>query len=606
MDANQKNLAAYHEENLLLRTKALEMQQVINDLRARNVELMGRQEQVWEKDATIARQKQMIDTLEQREAQREREVRSAIESSEKQIAEGRVAAENQSAKLRDDLFLKSHECARLAARCEALEAELVKANDEANRIRSDANTYKHEANRTLSKMSDEIWEKDLELSRLRKIETQFESAVSAERGRVSELEARSQSQQSEITKLGDLLNDERSLAEREIKELKVRLEESVDRYTTETRKLTDERDRRVTEVADLSNQLLALKETHAMTLKQLSDQEKLLDRVAQEKKYEIEKAQLSLQHAREMFERQVFEATVKLERELEAVSADKRRLEEKVKDLTEISLSGRQSEIQWREERRAMETEVERLQSMLKTIESERQEEEAASRRIREEWERRVSQLEGDLSKNQSRRSVDQEEIGRLTTSETQLRRELSTLKERLAAQEPQVQRGLDRILSRERQLEAFINRINRDRAELRSVVREVLVEMDGAMSTHPLRDYLNLTEFELSKIETQLKATPEILPERQALEATMRSLVEQRDFLKQTIESSRSSFSAREKALRGVLERGAVNPLPPLPPSDLGPGLAKEQAESPINSELHPESALKSVTWANSEIDLV
>ncbi|MDR3608227.1 MAG: hypothetical protein P4M08_12725 [Oligoflexia bacterium] len=115
--------------------------------------------------------------------------------------------------------------------------------------------------------------------------------------------------------------------------------------------------------------------------------------------------------------------------------------------------------------------------------------------------------------------------------------------------------------------LAEYAESLNRDKRAVRLLARQLAEEIRAGQAIHPLNDYLALTEFELAKIELQLKKTPTAAPERTRLEESLTELIAQRDFLKPIIEASRNEAEKQAAALAKIIQNEALAPTPPVPP---------------------------------------
>lgn len=137
----------------------------------------------------------------------------------------------------------------------------------------------------------------------------------------------------------------------------------------------------------------------------------------------------------------------------------------------------------------------------------------------------------------------------------------------RLAKERAELEKQAQRLELREQQLRHYAQTVQDERAEVVRCTQQLAGEIHAARSMNPLEDYLKLTEFELSKIELQLKKTPTLSSERPKLEKFLGQMTEQRDFLLQVIEQSKANLDQQSKKLAKIVEAARLSPLPPLPP---------------------------------------
>jgi chromosome segregation ATPase len=119
----------------------------------------------------------------------------------------------------------------------------------------------------------------------------------------------------------------------------------------------------------------------------------------------------------------------------------------------------------------------------------------------------------------------------------------------------------------REERLRLYADSLSAQKAEFQQISKQLAEEIHQARTLHPLKDYLSLTEFELSKIELQLKKTPTSSMDRPALEATLTQMMEQRDFLRTTIDASQKELSQHASVVFRLGDDDGLVATPPPPP---------------------------------------
>jgi hypothetical protein len=130
------------------------------------------------------------------------------------------------------------------------------------------------------------------------------------------------------------------------------------------------------------------------------------------------------------------------------------------------------------------------------------------------------------------------------------------------------------------KRLEEYAEALNRDKQAVRSLARQLMDEVQAGQASHPLTDYLALTEYELSRVEIQLKKTPTIAADRAKLEQCLTEMIQQRDFLKSVISASREHAEKQAAALLKIFTNAQLAPTPPAPPP--APAQPKAQPASP------------------------
>ncbi len=122
-------------------------------------------------------------------------------------------------------------------------------------------------------------------------------------------------------------------------------------------------------------------------------------------------------------------------------------------------------------------------------------------------------------------------------------------------------------LQQREMQLRQYAANVSEEKAEVQTRAKHLADEIRAASSLAPLRDYLSVTEFELKKLETQLRTTPAISIDRPRIEASFKQMVDQREFLKSAIASSEAQLEAQAAQLLKIARPEKLSPVPPPPP---------------------------------------
>ena len=138
--------------------------------------------------------------------------------------------------------------------------------------------------------------------------------------------------------------------------------------------------------------------------------------------------------------------------------------------------------------------------------------------------------------------------------------RESETKSQALAIREQQ-------IAAREHQLRHYATAVTEQKAELIRHTKILADEIQTAGKMHPLKDYLQLTDFELSKADVQLRMTLTLSMDRPRLEASVKQLAEQRDFLKAVVEASTKRLDEQAANILALVKSPKLAATPPLPP---------------------------------------
>jgi hypothetical protein len=170
-----------------------------------------------------------------------------------------------------------------------------------------------------------------------------------------------------------------------------------------------------------------------------------------------------------------------------------------------------------------------------------------------------------------------QESDAKLDASEMEkasLRRSLSTKNSNLDVENKESEakaRALavreQQIAAREHQLRHYATAVTEQKAELIRQTKLLAEEIQMAGKMHPLKDYLQLTEFELSKVDVQLRMTPTLSMDRPRLEACVKQMAEQRDFLRNVVQASTKRLDEQAASILALVKSPKLAATPPLPP---------------------------------------
>lgn len=119
----------------------------------------------------------------------------------------------------------------------------------------------------------------------------------------------------------------------------------------------------------------------------------------------------------------------------------------------------------------------------------------------------------------------------------------------------------------REMQLRQYASSVTDQKTELIRQTKVLAEEIQMAAKMHPLKDYLQLTDFELSRAEVQLKLTPTISSDRAKLESFVKQMVEQRDFLRKVVQESEHKFADQANTILELIRSPKLAATPPPPP---------------------------------------
>jgi len=140
----------------------------------------------------------------------------------------------------------------------------------------------------------------------------------------------------------------------------------------------------------------------------------------------------------------------------------------------------------------------------------------------------------------------------------------------------------------REMQLRQYASSVTDQKTELIRQTKVLAEEIQMAAKMHPLKDYLQLTDFELSRAEVQLKLTPTISSDRAKLESYVKQMVEQRDFLRKVVQESEHKFADQANTILELIRSPKLAATPP-PPPRFAPKVESGPTSHSVNADLGP-----------------
>ena len=238
--------------------------------------------------------------------------------------------------------------------------------------------------------------------------------------------------------------------------------------------------------------------------------------------------------------------------EVAQLEADKQRLVEELnkKHDSELSeLTARHGDIVHK-----LQTERDRIQKELESSTRDRSEE---STRKEVEWENEKKALQATINQLQKQNS----ELSRERTFEDEY-------ENRLRLQYEEAQKKLSELRGRETQISNYSRLVDEQKFKLRKFADDLAGEVTGLQVLNPLKDYLEITNKEIREVELALSKTPALAAERKPMEQHFEKLVTQRDHLQKSLTESRQALQKKAKAVKDICRRAVLIPLPPLPPN--------------------------------------
>ncbi len=147
------------------------------------------------------------------------------------------------------------------------------------------------------------------------------------------------------------------------------------------------------------------------------------------------------------------------------------------------------------------------------------------------------------------------------------LETKLAHTEERIKAIEALETEQKERLEIQESQLRGYAKLLSSIKADLVDSCQRFAQELRCAKSLHPLKDYLVLTEAEITRVENQLIMLPRGASGRPALEKTVKNLYDQRTFLQSLIEASQRELDAQAGLVAQLVDRNQLEIVVPPPP---------------------------------------
>ncbi len=142
-------------------------------------------------------------------------------------------------------------------------------------------------------------------------------------------------------------------------------------------------------------------------------------------------------------------------------------------------------------------------------------------------------------------------------------RDETKSLSEKLAFERHRFLELSAQFESREVKINQYYSFLTDEKIKYQKVIQQLACEIKYAIALHPLKDYLQMTESEISRVEAELRKTPTGSSQRETLENTIEQLICQRDMISNLMTVSEKNLSKHTTALE-KLARGVLATAPP------------------------------------------
>jgi myosin heavy subunit len=454
--------------------------------------------------------------------------------------------------LRTTLTARERECSNQAKRLEEAAVGIESLQKLLEVQKQTFNQFRDELNRKLAKLTDENWAKDLEADSLRRENVEVKARLEelqrmAER--VAELEARVDEKSGEINLREErvsVLTRERNEQEAKSRELeaKVRefettvsekdsqieqaghllegLEREIESIRLELQTEREQGSQRIRQLTQQKEQALhELNQYHVQSTHEMSQQhEQALRSLSQH--HEQALRAVHHQHAQQI---EVFRVReTQMQNETASVRAELANLEKRHKDACDGSLQLRGSMEALKKQHMV---EIQHLQS---------------------EAERHIADLKASLQTDFQKRF----EV--LLAENHALKQRLETRETKVEADRAELKKWEEQLKYLEQYLRQSKDALKRERSEVLRMAKQFLDELAEARN-HPYGEYLELTEFEVAKLQNQLANTSSLSPLRAKLEERLASMLEQSEFQRAALNRARQQIEVRLEAVNVIIK---------------------------------------------------
>jgi chromosome segregation ATPase len=480
------------------------------------------------------------------------------------------------------------------AEIQSLKNDLNESRAESARLREEIAAQDESYRAQLADLARTGWESERELKETQKIHSELAAETAKQRAAlektVSELKRLLETERAahaHTKNREDAFRMEAAQASEQAKSFAVaaqEAEESKRRAVTEAQRRFEEQKAAVNGMsAELNVKIQDLRESRETVQKQMTVISEL-SRASQEKSAEAAALRAKIERADEQARAQAEQARAKdmlvagMARE---AAAKDELIQRQIKTLANLTKADKEKDLEIQRFRLA-ESSLNETVSELRRAGFERDQ-------LRKELETHIARLSSQLDETQAASS---HEILSLNTQLQSARAQLETARavnEHLKSERDQARQAaevrdhraederaeLERLNAalqqREYQLRQYAASVSDEKSEVLRRAKHLADEIRAASTLAPLKDYLALTEFELSKVEMQLRKTPVISIERPRLEASFNQMIEQRDFLKGAIANSQAQLDRQAAQLMKIAKPEKLSPIPPMPPRKTG-----------------------------------
>jgi chromosome segregation ATPase len=454
--------------------------------------------------------------------------------------------------LRTTLTARERECSNQAKRLEESTEGIQSLQKLLDVQKQTFSQFRDELNRKLAKLTDENWAKDLEAGALRRENGEIKARLEEIEGlgeRLQELRNELDEKNAEIERREDriaVLTRERNEQEARARDLEAKGREFEERITEKesqigqagqlledlekeiesTRlELQSERDLGAQRIRQLTQQkeqaLHELNQHHIQSTHDMSQQhEQALRSLSQH--HEQALRAVHHQHAQQI---EVFRVReTQMQNETASVRAELANLEKRHKDACDGALQLRAS------------------------MESLKRQHMAEIQHLQGEAERHIGELKTTLQADFQKRF----EV--LLAENHGLKQRLETRETKVEADRAELKKWEEQLKYLEQYLRQSKDALKRERSEVLRMAKQFVDELAEARN-HPYGEYLELTEFEVAKLQSQLANTSALSPLRSKLEERLATMLEQSEFQRDALNRAKQQIEGRLDAINSIIK---------------------------------------------------
>ncbi len=323
-------------------------------------------------------------------------------------------------------------------------------------------------------------------------------------------------------------------------------------------------------------------------LVQVQAEKKSLERRISKMGLELEKARLQIDKGRKLAP-EVIDESRALKGRLNLLETEFRLRQESERKLKEENEKARGDLQALRTTSEAYKDEIERLKQenmrVSQDLTRESEEKKSLRRRILEQkdeleksFEESRQRLKESLKSLQAKVDEKDNRIGELEASLEQkimeINRENEGKMEEIESAKKEIEKGLMELEQKKKafaekdlRLRSYCKSLDQQKTELKKQYLVLHSEIQNLRAMNPLREYLVVTDREVSRLQILLAKTPQFSEERGRLEDEVSRLIKQRDSLRDMVTSADREMERRALRLMTLVQSEELVDCPPLPP---------------------------------------